>query len=160
MKYFGYGAMSSEEVMEAVIGRRPTGTAGSVAGMRLCIQRIDQVPASAQEVLRVEWPDSFRSYVTVPDPEAKVAGMVWEVTEDERAIIRDWELVDLGWFDVIDVTVREDNGSSVSASTEILPAGQDYDAEVSGEGYPILLNPREEVLRVAEKSRLEFLAKR
>jgi hypothetical protein len=160
INYFGYGAMRNPTVIEAVLGRLPVGTPGSVSNMQLCIQRIDQVPSAAQDLLRTEWPDTFRSYTMIPAETGVVDGVVWEISEEEREIIRDWELVELGWFQVTDVLVTLEDGTTTKASTEILGEGQEIAIQAEGQNYPDLLNPLEENVRVARKSRREFLAKR
>src|SRR3990170_7671433 len=98
--YFGYGANSRREMMEAITGNpHLVGHPAALKGFRLCVQRLDQVPEAARKILRDHWPESFESYIIKPGSESdEVAGTVWDLTPLERELVRDWELVDVGWY--------------------------------------------------------------
>lgn len=159
IRYFGYGAMNHAQVIAAVIGRTPEGEAGRLRGMRLCIQRIDQIPAKAQEILRRSWPDTFTSYTIDYDAGSAVSGVVWSITHEERKLIRNWELVDEGWFYPVsaDVIIPR-TGRLANVYTEILRHGQEFDRDAYVDDAAPLLSPLADIVRVAEKARTEFLA--
>lgn len=153
--YFGYGAMKDADVMEAVIGRRPSGEPAVVRGMGLSIQTMAEIPLVVQEVLRRKWPDSFRSYSLMPRAGATVSGMLWSLTKEEREIVCDWELVYLVWYEIAEVNAYRADGGIVPASTEIMSGTQASAPVEDGIGYPALLNPKEDVLRIALEARGE-----
>lgn len=157
--YFGYGANSQREMMEAITGNKNlVGQPGVLRGFRLCVQRMDQVPESVKKILKESWPDSFETYIIKSGEETdEVVGTVWELTPLERELVRDWELVDFGWYKDADVKVAVDGNNEVDAQTEILGEGQEYDREVNGKDYPSFLNRLEDFQKVAEKARNEYL---
>ncbi len=166
--YFGYGANSQQEMMEAITGNSNLiGYPATLEGYKLCVQRLDQVPntiapdspapISPRELLKKSWPDTFESYVIKPGSEDdSVAGTVWELTLLERKLIRDWELIDYGWYKDKKVIVRTEDGREIEAETEDLREGQEVDREVSGRNYEPLLNPIEDFRRIAEGARKGF----
>lgn len=165
--YFGYGANSRIEMLEAITGNHNlVGKPAVLSGFVLCIQRLDQVPNSVvqtspiqispQQLLRESWPDSFESYIIKPGNESdKVIGTIWELTPEERALVREWELIDFGWYRDLKGKAKTKNGV-VEVETEGLREGQEVDREVDGENYEPFLNSLEDFQKVAERARREY----
>lgn len=177
--YFGYGANREPRMMHAIT-RNPNLVGHSIVlkGFKLCVQKLDQIPdnvppdspapKSARQILKdAGWPSTFQSYIVKPDPEGKVIGMLWELTPLERELVREWELVEYGWYR--DYNLRVDltkDGSGVfevdengrfPVQTEGLREDQEVDREVNGLAYESWLQPPEDFERVAEISAREYL---
>ncbi|MBI2613612.1 MAG: hypothetical protein HYW62_02475 [Candidatus Levybacteria bacterium] len=157
--YFGYGANSQREMMEAITGNKNlVGQPGVLRGFKLCVQRMDQVPDLPKKILKESWPDSFETYIIKPGKETdEVAGTVWELTPLERELVKDWELVDFGWYKDIRGKVVMQDGKEVDVQTEGFREGQEVDREVNGRNYKPFLNRLKDFQRVAEKARKEYL---
>jgi len=168
--YFGYGANRDPKMMEWITGNpNLKGKPGVLKGFKLCVQRLDQIPDTVAEAVPVQvsprkilsnnWPKTFTSYIIKEDSQSKVHGIVWELTLQERELVRDWELIDFGWYKDIETKVTTEDGLEVSVQTEGLRDGQPIDREVNGKDYETFLNPPEDFEKVATKSRQEFLEK-
>lgn len=146
--------------MEAITGNKDlVGHPAILKGYKLCVQRLDQVPEVPQKILRESWPDNFESYTIKPGGKSdKVHGMVWELTPLERELVRDWELIDYGWYkDMEGMAVVE--GQEIQVVTEGLRNGQEVDREVKGKEYEPFLNRLEDFQKVADMARREYLEK-
>lgn len=121
--YFGYGANRDPRMMGWILKRNPDTLAGydaALEGYGLAIQRLDQVPdkvvqdapapRSARDLLKESWDEDFMSYVIFPSPEGRVSGVMWKLTPEERERVRDWELIDFGWYEDVEVSVRDSAG--------------------------------------------------
>lgn len=167
--YFGYGANSQREMMEAITGNKNlVGQPGVLKGFKLCIQRMDQVPdsvfpdspapVSPKKILKESWGKDFEAYIIkLGADKDEVFGTVWELTPQERELVRDWELIDFGWYKDFKGKAVTVDGKTVDIQTEGLREGQEIDREVDGKNYPPFLNRFEDFQRVAEKARREFL---
>lgn len=167
--YFGYGANSQREMMEAITGNKNlVGKPGILRGFKLCVQRMDQIPdsvfpnspapVSPKQIIKENWPDSFETYMIKPaDVTDEVMGTIWELTPQERELVRDWELVDFGWYKDMKGRAETLDGQTVNVQTEGFREGQEVDREIDGEDYKPFLNPLTDFQRVAEKSRKEYL---
>jgi hypothetical protein len=158
--YFAYGAMINPAIMSAVIGReiQPIGAA-TLLGYRLRIQHLHQVPLGARAILEKSWGAGFRTYTIerAPDSEASfVSGMIYLLTEDERALVRAWELIPEGWFKEVWGRAIKD-GERIVVETEGLRDGQTVSHDTVDNGLPpALLQPVEDYVRVAVAARREF----
>ena len=165
--YFGYGANRDPKMMEWITGNpnlkaRP----GVLKGYNLCVQRLDQVPDTVAEtapvpstprkILEDNWPSTFTSYIIREDPEGEVTGTIWELTPQERELVRDWELIDFGWYRDLRVKVITEDGQELEVQTEGLRDGQKFEKEVDGTNYETWLNPPLEFKKIATKSREEY----
>ncbi|MFZ1549511.1 MAG: hypothetical protein WBO56_03665 [Microgenomates group bacterium] len=170
MKYFGYGANKTAEMMSAITGKpieQLKGVPVVLKGYELGVQRFDQIPDTmmvgsmlpvpVKEIIGGAWsdPESFETYVIRPG-EGEVLGTMWDLTERDRALVRDWELVG-DWYKEQMVTVTDEEGQEVEIQTEILGYGQDLDRIVDGMDYPPFLRELSEFQRVAEGARMQFL---
>lgn len=167
--YFGFGANRDPRMIGWVTGRDPNSLRGyhaTLEGYGLAVQRLAQIPAvvwpvdspvkSPREILQEEWGPAFRSYVIYPKPEGKVSGIIWELTPEERDRMADWELVEPGWQEDIEVKVKRIDGEEFSARTERMGAGQRFEHEVDGFHYETWLNDPERFKVVAEKTKQEY----
>ena len=169
--YFGYGGNSLREMMVAITGNENlVGYPATLKGSVLCVQRMDQVPDSVfptspvaispRQLLQQSWPSSFESYTIKPASEdSEVTGTIWELTPEEREFVRDWELIDLGWYQDLKAKAITEDGQEIDVMTEGLRVGQEVDREVDGKEYEPLLNPLEDFQKVAVKARQEYLAR-
>ena len=167
--YFGYGANSQIEMMEAITGNKNlVGQPGVLRGFKLCVQRMSQIPdsispnspepVSPKRIIKANWPDSFETYIIKSGNESdEVEGTVWELTPLEREFVRDWELVDFGWYKDIKGKAVTTDGQEIDIQTEGLREGQEVDREINGKNYKPFLNPIGDFQRVAEKARKEYL---
>ena len=62
----------------------------------------------------------FSSYIAVPIKGTVVLGTAWDITENERAIIGEWELHHK-WYIPVKIKIIGKNGKSFEAETEIIP---------------------------------------
>lgn len=165
--YFGYGANRDPKMMEWITGNKNlVGTQGVLKGYRLCVQRLDQVPdsvfstapvnVSPKEILEESWKEDFETYIIKPDANSEVAGTIWELSSQDRELVREWELIDFGWYKDMKGKAVTKDGKEMDVQTEGLREGQGIDKEVHGKDYPPFLNKLEDFQRVAEKARREY----
>lgn len=172
VNYFGYGANRDPKMLSAILGVQEADLQGRgypavLEGYSLAVQRLGQVtdiraegmPVSPREVLASNWGDDFTSYVIRPHDEGMVTGTVWELTPEERERIRDWELIDLGWYEDYEAVVRTPEGGIVTIIGEKLRGDQPIDYEVDGLNYETWLNDPELIERIAIKVRHEYDAR-
>lgn len=159
--YFGYGANSRKEMMQAITGNKDlVGHPAILKGYKLCVQRLDQVPEAPQKILRESWPDNFESYTIKPGGESDgVHGMVWELIPLERELVRDWELIDYGWYKDMEGKAVTEEGQEIQVVTEGLRKGQEVDRVIGGKEYEPFLNRLEDFRKVADMARREYLEK-
>jgi hypothetical protein len=167
--YFAYGANKTAEMMASITGNKNlTGRPAVLEGYGIFVQKLNQVPdviaphspakISPQQILRNVWDKNFESYVIKPAEERQVHGTVWELTPLERELVRNWELIDFGWYKDAEVKIKTDSGDEIEVQTEIMGDGQEVDREVDGLDYPPFLNELADFQRVAENTREEYLA--
>lgn len=163
--YFGYGQNSSPEMMQAITGKYENDLVSyetELDGYELCIQTINDLPPISQSIIRKAWSDgvdSFRSYVIRPKEGSKVKGRVYVLSEEEREMVKNFELVDFGWHNEENIEVLSVSKiGKIKAETEVLGVSQTVsDVEVDGLNYEPFLNPKDMSIRIAESAREEFL---
>lgn len=167
IQYFAYGANRDLRMMRAITGSQElVGHLGILKGYTLCVQKLNQVPdivlktspapISPRALLKESWPDTFESYIIKPDPKGEVSGTIWELTPLQRKLVRDWELVDFGWYKDIDASAVTTDGQVIQVQAEGLREGQEVDREINGNNYETWLNDPVDFERVAEKARREY----
>lgn len=165
--YFGYGANRDQKMMEWITGTKELkGTPAVLKGYKLVVQRLDQIPDevlptapapySARHNVAANWAESFTSYTIKEDSESEVHGTLWELSQQDRDLVRDWELIDFGWYKDLNVKVKTEDGKELEVQTEGIGDGQEYGREVDGTDYETWLNPPAEFERIATKSRQEY----
>lgn len=140
--YFGYGANREPAMMEAITGNANlVGKPAVLRGYELCVQRLDQVPDIPRRILDASWSPKFTSYtIRTGAPDDEVYGTLWELTPLERELVRNWELIDLGWYRDMQVKITTEDGQEIEARTEGLREGLEIDREVDGREYKSFLN--------------------
>lgn len=158
--YFGYGANSQREMMEAITGNRNLkGQLAILRGYTLCVQKLSQAPDSVRKILEESWGDNFETYIIKPDNNGEVAGTIWELSSQDRELVREWELIDFGWYKDMEGKAVIENGTEIDVQTEGLRGGQIINRGVRGRYYLPFLNKLEDFQRVAEKARGEYFAR-
>jgi len=168
VKYFGYGANRDPKMISFITGRPEeelVGKPATLEGFGLGVQRLDQVldslsagsilPISVRALLLESWDDRFRSYIIFPKPDSRIVGTIWELSDQDRDRVRDWELVG-DWYKDDSGTATTDDGEKVDLITESLGDGQEFDHEVDGLNYETWLNPVAMFETVASKARKEY----
>lgn len=173
VNYFGYGALAHLSVVTALLGRKPEkrGMNPRLDDFKLVTQRLDQMPdrvlrkapvhKSARSILQEAWPAGFRSYTIVPCKGERVKGQVYEINEQERALILEWELVPFGWMrELKNVAVK--GGGIFYCTTEGLGVGQPYDHDftVQNDFPPPLLTEQDRLIKTATRVGEEFRARK
>jgi len=156
--YFAYGANRSLEMMGAITGNKNLVVSPTVLkGYELCIQKLNQIPDAPRKLLQDIWPENFSSYVIRPssNKDNQVAGVLWELTPLERELVRDWELIEMGWYKDEKVKVTKD-GKEIEVETEVLGDGQRVDRVVDGTDYPTFLNELGNFQKIANNAREEY----
>jgi hypothetical protein len=155
--------------MISFITQRPesdlVSTPAVLEGYNLAVQRLDQIidtvdprapiNKSARELMREDWDESFRSYVLQPNPEGRVLGAVFQLTAEERDLIRDWELIEFGWKEECYEVAKGADGEEIQVVTERLGQGQAVDHVVDGMNYETWLTNPARFEIVTEKDRLD-----
>lgn len=163
--YFGYGANRDPLMMETITKSKGlSGVPAVLKDWELCIQGIDKVPdivapnspapVSPRHILKGSWPNEgrdFASYTIRPAKGKEVRGTLWTLSDEERALVKNWELIDFGWYQDATVPVEVD-GQIVEVETEVLGDGQELNKVVDGKEYPIFLNEVEDFRRSTEES--------
>jgi len=166
-QYFGYGANRDQKMMEWITGNANLeGKSAVLKDFQLCIQRLDQVPdivtesspapISPRKILENNWGKDFKSYIIKPSTGKEVHGMLWELSALERELVREWELVEYGWYVDIKSEVTIEGSTVLDIETEGLRKGQEVDSEINEKDYETWLNNPETFKRVAEKSRSNY----
>lgn len=166
--YFAYGANKTHEMMSAITGNGSlVGRPAVLEGYGIFVQKLHQVPdviapnspapISPRKIITDVWDENFETYVIKPDSEKQLSGTVWELTELERELVRNWELIDFGWYKDAKVKIKTAEGEEIEVQTEIMGDGQEVDREVNGRDYPPFLNRLEDFQRVARETRVEYL---
>jgi hypothetical protein len=151
IRYFGYGANASEDMMQAIIGRKPTGTPALLRNYQLWIQHFKEIPPGVRKKL-IHWNKDFKTYCIRPYRNAAVKGMIWLLTREERRLVNNWEF----WYKPIRVKIRSAK-KMIFAETEMIPSKTVDLVIASSDHYPLFLNTKKRMLDAARKERLKFL---
>jgi hypothetical protein len=168
VKYFGYGANRHPKMMSFITGRQENELVGRLAilqGFSIAVQKLDQIPGrlrvgselptAPQNLLRHNWGDSFLSYVIFSDPDGRTAGTIWDINQDERDRVRDWELVG-DWYKEVSGEAVTSEGEKLTVITESIGDGQDYAYTVDGLNYETWLQPVDRFKEIATQTRQEY----
>ena len=107
IKYFGCGTNRDLDMMAHMIGRKDIhGEPGKLFGYDLCVQRTMQfrderpenspIDISPRALILKVWGPDFEMYVSRPNPDGVISGIIWDITQEELELVREWELVDYG----------------------------------------------------------------
>jgi hypothetical protein len=137
--FFGFGADSEAEMIQAVIGRRPEFVSRTyLHDFQLCIQSLEDIPthgANPRFILQRSWGDTFRSYTIRHHKGETIHGSVFKITRYERRMLDTWELVSEGWQNSITVSVMLNDGRRLHARTQALPDNQNHGQTAEGIQY-------------------------
>jgi hypothetical protein len=128
--FFGYvTGEGADEMIPAVTGEKPEVIGEAILeGYELRIQKLSEVTTARenpQEILRKVWGASFKSYVLVKKPGARVTGVLLRLSIKGRHKLDTWELVQMGWYkkEFVEVQLVAD-GKRYRAETQVLNANQ------------------------------------
>lgn len=168
--YAGYGPNREPQMIEAITGEKASLVATvAILNMGLWIQRMDQTPdvpvneelPAPRQILVPNWGPAGESYGAREKPESAILANLFKISALGLELIRDWELVELGWKNQQKVTVKErSTGKLHEALTEILPDDQLVSREVNGLVYATYLNDPEKMQLLAKAARQEYLRNR
>ena len=139
INYFGYGALASPEMIEALIKRKPEGSDFYLNNYELYIQKWDELPEKVREALAEKWGSSFRTYCIRPSQGRRVFGKLWKITPEERELIRDYEF----WYEPVKLEQER-----VVIETEVFEDSSIQEV-ISGNDYQPFLNDRDKTLDMA-----------
>lgn len=168
--YAGYGANRDSKMMEAIIGDAPKilGQA-AIKDVELCIQRHDQItdtvvstapaPLSPRQIMVGAWGEqsNFETYAIRPKDGSTVNATLFELTQLQRDLVAEWELIEFGWYNHMSVSVTLEDGTELQAVTEGFISGQDIDRVVDGNEYETYLADPTDMFITAKKARLDYL---
>jgi hypothetical protein len=169
--YAGYGANRDLAMLSAITGNdNLKGQPAVLQDLELCVQNADQVPdiiladapapVSPFTTIAATWHGTeFETYTIRRKKNSQVKGQVFELTEQERALIAEWEMIEFGWYKRMQVSAILENGEIITAETEGLGDDQEIDRSVGGLDYPTYLNKKEDMLRNAKEVRKKYLAR-
>jgi hypothetical protein len=169
--YGAYGANRERGMVRAITGNSHLiGRAATFYDVELCVQNFDQIPdivsptapipKSPKELIRASWGDGsdFETYTAQYRAGSMIAGNIFRLTLQERALIANWELIEFGWYKRMNVTATLKDGTMVTVETEGLGDGQQIDRVVDGMNYPSYLNNPTRMFEIAARVREDFLA--
>lgn len=157
INYFGYGANRDRIRVKEILGKESKGGYGALlSGYTLGYQILDQIPEIPRKTLKEVWGENFKCY-TLKKGKGFVAGVIWELDENDLEIIRKWEFVGL-WKELIDVHVYTFDGEEISAVTEKVPDSAPVFGFSDGLNYENNINPEMESLIIV-KSEEESIKK-
>lgn len=115
--FFGYGANRNKEKIKEIIGHYPALELGGILeGYQLAYQTLEQIPNPPKEILEKIFGSNFKAY-TLKKGDGIVEGTLWQVTEDEAKLIREWEYDGI-WREFIQVSIKTAGNKEVRALTE------------------------------------------
>ncbi len=167
LTYFGYGANREPRMISAITGIPIDELVGKpvvLEGYALGVQSLDDIPnvppegvdVSARDILDNNWGESFQSYVIFEQEGGTVAGTAWELTEEQRDRVADWELIAFNWYKDIRTRVRDADGNYIDVRTEIRGDGQGCSEFVDGMNYESWLQNPELFEEIAAEARREY----
>jgi len=163
VRFFGYGAYFEKKRVVHVINRPPDGGYPALlVDYVLAVQTVDQIEKIAGGQLKKGWGNDFKCY-TVKKGKGLVLGRVWEITEEELKILKEWEY-DGTWRQFKEVHVVLGNQSIVSAITDMvyptariskIVNGLDYDPTLNKSGHQKREN-EEEIMKKMRQIRAQI----
>jgi hypothetical protein len=177
-RYFGYGENTSQEMMEAIIGRRPKGYVAVAYKWELVVLSWSDIPEMFKNRLMKRWrfygglfekpsESSFRTYAireAIGEAgDSVVQGYVWLVTQKERDLIKEWKLVprkacsDPSWYAVDEISVNTFFGERTRKATTEIINQWNVGKVVDGKNYEKFLNEKYSMLGISRMVRKEIL---
>ena len=160
--FFGYGANRSKERLQDILGKKiDPGYGAILQGYVLCVQKLNQIPEKSRKILEIVWGDDFRCY-TLKRGKGVVAGIIWELSEVDFTVIKEWEQIGI-WRKIISIDTLSFEGKTVGALTGTAPEdapicdivdGLNYQNNLNNEGKKISSAQEykiDEIIRLREK---------
>lgn len=145
--YFGYGAMASAELMQALLGKVPRGTPASVKHHKLCIQEWSEIPLLTRAHLLDSWtPGDFQAYAIRGKRGVSVSGIIWELEQKDMDAVAAWNFHS-HWYEPYQV-FADVTGCQVLAYTDAV-SNPNPERTANGLFYDPFLNAKPKMLRVA-----------
>jgi len=169
LHYFGYGTNRDLDMMAAMIGRKEIiGEPGRLIGYELCIQKTEHIPGkplasapapvSPQEIVTKAFDENFELYIIRPNANVETYGTIWQLTPEEYEFVREWELLEFGMQEDIKAMAIDLKGNIVNVVTHgSLSTSTPVDRCIMGDTYEDYIVPKNEILEVAERVRLEYI---
>lgn len=166
--YFGYGTNRDRDMMVAMIGRNNlSGAKGVIFDYELVIQDLEHIPdrvlstapapRSPREIMKTALGDNAKLYIIRPKSVAITYGTIWQITPEEYEMVRDWELLDFGMQEDMQVLGQTETGEKITVQTH---GSNDpnllMSVVIEGENYEDYLVPKEKILETARQVNNEF----
>lgn len=168
LNYFGYGTNRDLAMMAAMIGREKIeGQPGKLLGFELCIQKINDIPGevlktspvqtSPREIIVACFDENFELYIIRPKINGLTYGTIWQLTEAEYDLVREWEMLEFGMQEDIKAIAMDSEGRVINVITHgSLSPSLPINRVIEGNDYEDYLVSKEKILAVAETTRKEY----
>lgn len=170
IKYFGFGTNCDKDMMAHMVGNNNLkGEKGKLLGFELCIQKLKHirniVPKSSpidkspRELIGKNFDNEFELYIARPKQNGEIFGTIWELSEEELSLVKEWELVDIGMQEEVQAIAINSKGKLLNVETQALmkpPA--EIDRVVKDKDYPAYIVSKQKMLKVADDSRKYILS--
>jgi len=168
ISYFGYGTNRDHDMMAAMIGRTNlSGANGIILNYELVIQNLEHIPdkvlstapvaRSPREIMRAALGGNAKLYIIRPKSGAITYGTIWQITQEEYEMVRDWELLDFGMQEDMQVMAQKETDEEIIAQTH---GSNDPNLSMSiaidGRNYDDYVVPKEKILEMARRVNNEF----
>lgn len=138
--YFGYGILREQVFVNEILGYIPKCHGAILENFDLGYQILDQIPKLPRSFLLKIWGVGFKAY-TVRSGKGIVDGVIWELTDQDIELIKQWEFVD-SWREILNVKVKLFNGNMINAVTTKTYDEQEVEKYVDNIIYENNLNPQ------------------
>lgn len=169
IQYFGYGTNRNYDMMVHMVGRESIeGIPAKMPGYELCIQKLNDIsnevmkdapaPQSPREIVRGAFNEDFELYIIRPNADTETYGTIWYLTPNELKLVHEWELLEFGMQEVIKGMAIGENGQMFSVDTHgTLNPNAPIDRVIEGKDYDDYIISKDEILKVADRVRKEYL---
>lgn len=145
--FFGYGPNKDKRRLQDIF--KASGLQGEELIVRggkgarvdnyvLAIQAFEQLPQQIKSTIDKVWGDKFRSY-TLKAGKGQVAGVIWELTEEQYKVLKDWEFEGV-WREMKQVEVVTSDQQNLKVLTEKIIDDSTVKEIVDGINYEANLN--------------------
>lgn len=172
VKYFGWATNSDPEMMYHMVGRKGIKSVpATLLGYEACIQKSrdmrSEIPENSiskqppKKIIISGWGEDFNMYVTRPNPNAKIKGVIWDITEVELELVKEWECTEYGLQDEVQGIAVDEQGSRVQVDVQTLTKPTDKVYKVLGEdNFDLYIAPKEEMWKMADGIRVRYLERK
>ncbi|OGK43666.1 hypothetical protein A2957_02860 [Candidatus Roizmanbacteria bacterium RIFCSPLOWO2_01_FULL_38_11] len=172
VKYFGFGTNKDLDMMVHMVGRSDlVGEPGRLIGFDVCIQKSremrEEIPETSplkippKDLIIQNWGPDFDMFVSRPNPNGIAYGTIWDLTQDEIDLVKEWEAVDYGVQDEVWAIAIDSKGHFVQVETQTLLKPTDkIDRIITGEDYDPYIAPKKSMLDLADDIRIRYLERK